>query len=123
MVGQIQTTKEDYHDASYVKETHKKNGGSYKDALKAASKTWKKGGAAAAPGAAAVLGARGGGANRGARPAPQAVEHRLPRLWLAGIPDQEDAQRDLVRGRRRRGCDDGVAVIRRRVAERSQPQE
>ena len=34
---------------AHVKETHKKNGGSYKDALKAASKTWKKGGAAAAP--------------------------------------------------------------------------
>jgi len=33
---------------AHVKETHKKNGGSYKDALKAASKTWKKKGAAAA---------------------------------------------------------------------------
>ena len=34
---------------AHVKETHKKNGGSYKDALKAASKTWKKKGAAAKP--------------------------------------------------------------------------
>ena len=33
---------------AHVKETHKKLGGSYKDALKAASKTWKKKGAAAA---------------------------------------------------------------------------
>ncbi len=33
---------------AHVKETNKKNGGSYKDALKAASKTWKKKGAAAA---------------------------------------------------------------------------
>ena len=33
---------------AHVKEVHKKQGGSYKDALKAASKTWKKGGAAAA---------------------------------------------------------------------------
>jgi len=33
---------------AHVKEVHKKQGGSYKDALKAASKTWKKGGGAAA---------------------------------------------------------------------------
>ena len=34
---------------AHVKQVHKKQGGSFKDALKAASKTWKKGGAAAAP--------------------------------------------------------------------------
>ncbi len=34
---------------AHVKETHKKLGGSYKDALKAARKTWKKKGAAAKP--------------------------------------------------------------------------
>ena len=34
---------------AHVKQVHKKQGGSFEDALKAASKTWKKGGAAAAP--------------------------------------------------------------------------
>ena len=34
---------------AHVKATHKKMGGTYKAAMKAAAKTWKKGGAASEP--------------------------------------------------------------------------
>lgn len=44
-----------------------------------------------------------GALGRHVRPAPQAIEHRLRRLWLAGIPDQQQAERDGVSGRPRRG--------------------